>query len=204
MPRDTPAGTSYDGNRTAPQAAIFVMRFLPVILPAVMLAALAGCAPDYSPNTYGTNAVQQANKVESAVVVGFRQVKITASGTVGAVSGGAADSSQGASGAAIFSRAAGQGHERTADPYGPPAPRAGAVPPLGGRTGGQVPEPRERWGGGEVAAGAGGPHGMEQSWPFPPAARGQAMPACVMIMWGDGTVTTVHPPEAPPALKEAP
>lgn len=55
-----------------------------------MLVALVGCAPDYSPNTYATNAVQQANKVESAVVVGFRQVKITASGTVGAVSGGAA------------------------------------------------------------------------------------------------------------------
>jgi hypothetical protein len=36
---------------------------------------------------------------------------------------------------------------------------------------------------------------------------GQAMPACVMIMWGDGTVTTVHPPEPPPAgsaLNEAP
>jgi hypothetical protein len=33
------------------------------------------------------------------------------------------------------------------------------------------------------------------------------MPACVMIMWSDGTVTTVHPPEAPPAdpaLNEAP
>jgi DNA-binding transcriptional regulator YhcF (GntR family) len=31
----------------------------------------------------------------------------------------------------------------------------------------------------------------------PPAARGQARPACVMIMWGDGTVTTVHPPQTP-------
>jgi outer membrane lipoprotein SlyB len=70
--------------------AIFVIRFLLFISATVMLAALGGCAPDYSPNTYGTNAVQQANKVESAVVVGFRQVKITASGTVGAVSGGAA------------------------------------------------------------------------------------------------------------------
>jgi len=30
---------------------------------------------------------------------------------------------------------------------------------------------------------------------MPPAVRG---PACVMIMWGDGTVTTVHPPELPP------
>jgi hypothetical protein len=48
---------------------------------------------------------------------------------------------------------------------------------------------------------------MEQASPCPPAARGQAMPACVMIMGGAGTVTTVHPPEAPPAgsaLNEAP
>jgi outer membrane lipoprotein SlyB len=49
-----------------------------------------GCAPDYSPNTYASNAVQQANKVEPAVVIGFRQVEISASGTVGAVTGGAA------------------------------------------------------------------------------------------------------------------
>jgi outer membrane lipoprotein SlyB len=51
--------------------------------------AAAGCAPDYSPNTYSANAVQQANKVERGVVIGYRQVKISASGTVGAVAGGA-------------------------------------------------------------------------------------------------------------------
>lgn len=51
---------------------------------------LAGCTSDYSPNTYASNAVQQANKVEPGVVVGFRQVAISANGTVGAVSGGAA------------------------------------------------------------------------------------------------------------------
>jgi outer membrane lipoprotein SlyB len=56
----------------------------------VALAALGGCAPDYSPDTYNANAVQQANKVDSAVVVGFRQVAISAAGTVGAVTGGAA------------------------------------------------------------------------------------------------------------------
>jgi outer membrane lipoprotein SlyB len=65
-----------------------VTRLLPFTI--VMLIALVGCAPDYSPNTYGGNAVQQANKVEPAVVVGFRQVRITAGGTVGAVAGGAA------------------------------------------------------------------------------------------------------------------
>ncbi len=36
---------------------------------------------------------------------------------------------------------------------------------------------------------AGGPHDG------PSARKGQAVPACVMIMWSDGTVTTVHPPE---------
>ena len=59
-------------------------------LPLVALVAVTGCSPDYSPNTYNAAAVQQANKVDSAVVVGFRQVSISAAGTVGAVTGGAA------------------------------------------------------------------------------------------------------------------
>ncbi|MDQ2103671.1 outer membrane lipoprotein, partial [Azospirillum isscasi] len=61
-------------------------------LPAAVIAAgiLAGCTPNYSPNTYAASATQQANKVERAVVIGFRQVKISTNGTVGAVTGGAA------------------------------------------------------------------------------------------------------------------
>lgn len=59
-------------------------------LPPVMLAALVGCSPNYSPNTYSSTAVQQANKVYQAVVIGVRQVAITADGTVGTVTGGAA------------------------------------------------------------------------------------------------------------------
>jgi DNA-binding transcriptional regulator YhcF (GntR family) len=31
--------------------------------------------------------------------------------------------------------------------------------------------------------------------PCPPAVQGQPAPKCVMIVWGDGTVTTVRPPE---------
>lgn len=54
------------------------------------LFALAGCASDYSPNTYASNAVQYANKVEPGTVVGFRQVAISANGNIGAVTGGAA------------------------------------------------------------------------------------------------------------------
>jgi outer membrane lipoprotein SlyB len=64
--------------------------FARLILSALLLAAVSGCGPDYSPNTYATDAVQQASKVDQGVVVGVRQVDISASGTAGAVVGGAA------------------------------------------------------------------------------------------------------------------
>lgn len=67
-----------------------MLRSLKAGLSCILLAASAGCAPDYSPDIYASSAVQQANKVEPAIVVGFRQVKISANGTVGAVTGGAA------------------------------------------------------------------------------------------------------------------
>ena len=57
---------------------------------AFLVAALGGCGPDYSPNTYSSAAMQQANKVDTGVVVGYREVKISSDGTVGAVTGGAA------------------------------------------------------------------------------------------------------------------
>lgn len=58
---------------------------------AACLLALAGCASsEYSPNTYASNAVQYANKVEPGTVVGYRQVAISANGNIGAVTGGAA------------------------------------------------------------------------------------------------------------------
>jgi outer membrane lipoprotein SlyB len=67
---------------------------MPRILSSVSVAAvvmlLAGCAGDYSPNTYASNAVQLANKVESGTIVGYREVAISAKGNIGAVSGGAA------------------------------------------------------------------------------------------------------------------
>jgi outer membrane lipoprotein SlyB len=59
----------------------------PVVL--ILLAALAGCGPDYSANTYNTSAVQQANKVERGVIVGLRDVVISSKGTTGAVTGAA-------------------------------------------------------------------------------------------------------------------
>lgn len=67
-----------------------MLRSFSLCLFIVAAGGLAGCSSDYSPNTYSSSAVQQANKVEPAVVVGFRQVAISANGTVGAVSGGAA------------------------------------------------------------------------------------------------------------------
>lgn len=58
-----------------------------------LLAAVftvSACSPSYSPNVYSGAAVQQADKVESGTVIGFRQVEIQSDGTVGAVAGGAA------------------------------------------------------------------------------------------------------------------
>ena len=55
-----------------------------------LLLAAAGCKPDYSANSYSSNAVQQANKVDQGVVVGRRSVGVVASGTTGAVAGAAA------------------------------------------------------------------------------------------------------------------
>jgi outer membrane lipoprotein SlyB len=65
---------------------------VPFIMTIVAAACvmLSGCGPSYSPNTYATNAVQQANKVDSGVIVGVRPVQISASGAVGGIAGAAA------------------------------------------------------------------------------------------------------------------
>ncbi|MDJ0387936.1 hypothetical protein QMO56_07400 [Roseomonas sp. E05] len=60
-------------------------------LPVLLLSGLlAGCSPSYSPDTYASRAVQQANKVEQGVVVGRRAIEIAADGTTGMASGAAA------------------------------------------------------------------------------------------------------------------
>lgn len=61
-----------------------------LIVDAVALAVLGGCGPDYSPNTYNSSAVQQANKVEVGVIVGARQVDVVTGGAIGAATGAAA------------------------------------------------------------------------------------------------------------------
>lgn len=66
------------------------------LLPLLMAVGLAGCGPSYSPDTYATNAVQQANKVDAGVIVGVRPVAISAAGTVGGLAGAAAGGVAGA------------------------------------------------------------------------------------------------------------
>lgn len=65
------------------------MKLFSVLLAAALLP-LAACTPDYSANRYDAAAVQQANKVDRGVIIGRRQVLVSAQGTVGAVTGGAA------------------------------------------------------------------------------------------------------------------
>jgi outer membrane lipoprotein SlyB len=68
-----------------------VIRFLAALSAlAASLVALAGCGPSYSPDTYATNAAQQANKVEAGVIAGVRKVHISAQGAIGGVAGAAA------------------------------------------------------------------------------------------------------------------
>lgn len=62
---------------------------MPRIVTLLIASALAACGSDYSPNTYNTAAVQQANKVERGVIVGLRDVMVTSKGSTGAVTGAA-------------------------------------------------------------------------------------------------------------------
>jgi len=63
-----------------------------LLQPSLILLALvlAACGPRYSPDTYATRAVQQANKVEQGTVIGRRLVKVSAEGSTGAATGAAA------------------------------------------------------------------------------------------------------------------
>src|SRR4051812_49234009 len=70
-----------------PQRDPALPRRLPLL---ALLALLAGCKSDYSPDTYATRAVQQANKVEPGTVIGRREVQVSAEGSTGAATGAAA------------------------------------------------------------------------------------------------------------------
>ena len=63
---------------------------LPLLLvPGLLPLILAGCHQGYSANTYASNAAQQEAAVQRGVIIGVRQVLISATGTVGAATGGA-------------------------------------------------------------------------------------------------------------------
>src|SRR5258708_6304907 len=64
-----------------------------ILAPASVV--LAGCGPNYSPDTYSSNTVQQANKVDAGVIAGVRPVQISAQGVVGGVAGAAAGGAAG-------------------------------------------------------------------------------------------------------------
>ena len=78
-------------TRTLPflTAATRTRPCLPALAGAALLA-LAGCGDRFSPDTYATRAVQQADKVEQGIIVGVRQVRISAEGSTGAATGAAA------------------------------------------------------------------------------------------------------------------
>ena len=91
------AGLSNDGE-------FRVMRVFAVVTVMGAAFGLTACGPSYSPDTYATNAAQQANKVDAGVIVGVRPVQISAQGTVGGVGGAAAG---GAAGSTIGAGTAG-------------------------------------------------------------------------------------------------
>lgn len=82
---------------------------------AAMLLALAllpaACGDRFSPDVYATRAVQQADKVEQGIIVGVRQVRVSAEGSTGAATGAAAGGVIGAQapGAGIISALGGVG-----------------------------------------------------------------------------------------------
>ncbi len=66
-------------------------RTRPLLL--AVMAALPGigaCGERFSPDVYATQAVQQADRVEQGIIVGVREVRISAEGSTGAATGAAA------------------------------------------------------------------------------------------------------------------
>ncbi len=60
------------------------------LFPGLLPIILAGCSESYSPNTYASNAAQVEAAVQRGVIIGVRQVLISADGTIFAAAGGAA------------------------------------------------------------------------------------------------------------------
>ena len=84
------------------------------------------------------------------------------------------------------------GQDRRGDPGGALPPRAHWAEHAAVLAGGRGLGPPEQWGSTAAERSA---VPRDDTSALPGVAQGQA-PACVMIVWGDGTVTTVRPPEA--------
>lgn len=61
-----------------------------VLVPGLFPLALAGCNQGYSPNTYASNAAQVEANVQRGVIIGVRQITISANGTLAVATGAAA------------------------------------------------------------------------------------------------------------------
>jgi len=89
-------GYNYAGSdeKTDPSLRRSALPFF--LFPGLLPAILAGCGQGYSPNTYASNAAQVEAAVQRGMIIGVRQVLISADGTVGAAAGGAAGGVTGA------------------------------------------------------------------------------------------------------------
>jgi outer membrane lipoprotein SlyB len=77
----------------------------------LLLAALSGCGPSHSPNTYSVIAVQQANTVAQGVIIGLRSVNVSAA--VGRIAGSQAMSGPVSAFTALDGGVAGSAAEHT-------------------------------------------------------------------------------------------
>jgi outer membrane lipoprotein SlyB len=66
------------------------------LIPALVLASLSACGPNYTPDTYDSSAAQKENKVDQGTIVGVRPVGVSADSTAGTVTGAAAGGLAGA------------------------------------------------------------------------------------------------------------
>jgi outer membrane lipoprotein SlyB len=86
--RDSLRRNGYIAGSRPPKNTDLSLRRL--ALPFVLFPlTLAGCKQVYSPNTYAASAAQAEATVQRGIIIGVRQVMISANGTIGAATGGA-------------------------------------------------------------------------------------------------------------------
>jgi outer membrane lipoprotein SlyB len=128
-PRDSARRNRYINPILHKKTDLALPRFaLPFFLfPGLLPLALTGCGQGYSANTYASTAAQQEANVQRGVIIGVRQVLISADGSIGAatgaaiggvagsqVAGSATVTALGAIGGALVGGVAGQAAEQAA------------------------------------------------------------------------------------------